>query len=295
MKKALLFMGALVAALTLASCNKEGGKDVVNGTDPSSICKENLVAYFPFDGKATETITKTEPKTTGPAVKYTKGRRGQALQGAENGYLDYSLPELGKSLKGFTFAMWLTEPVRNEAPIPSFFQLLSNDFWGDIAFVTDRRPDALAVKTFFRTYNGADFAGDRWLTTDGKLDEQYIWGAAFPVNSWFHIAVSYDAATSEVHTYVNGACVDPTMVNGDGAPVYNPACVKFGDAGPMGELSINSVELLINGWKQKIFDGATDEWMGWMQGAMDEFRIYNKGLSAAEVKELFKAEVSQVK
>lgn len=292
--KRILFVAA--AILAMVACNKENGSNGGNkGTDPSTIAKESLVAYFPFDGAATETINKIEPKQTGKGVSYTKGRRGQALQGAENGYLLYET-ELGAKLGSLSVAMWLNEPLRNEAPVPSFLQLIGNDFWGDFSFVTDRRPDdVIAYKWFFRTY-GADggAAGDKWVTTDGKLGDDYIWGSAFPASAWNHVVFTYDAATSQYNVYINGASVLPTATNEEGGLLVDPNCVKF-DGSALGALNGLSGKILINGWKQKCFDGAQDEWMGWMEGQMDELRIYNKALTAAEVTDLFKAEVSQVK
>lgn len=291
--KKVLFVAAAIFAMV--ACNKENGENGGNkGTDPSTIAKESLVAYFPFDGAATETISKLEPSQKGAGVSYVKGRRGQALQGAENGYLLYET-SLGSKIGSVSVAMWLNEPVRNDAPVPSFFQFIGSDFWGDICFVTDRRPDdTIAPKWFFRTYADGAPAGDKWVTTDGKYNDEYIWGSAFPASAWNHIVFTYDAATSQYNVYVNGASVLPTATNEDGALLVDPNCVKF-DASALGEVKGVSDKLLINGWKQKCFDGAEDEWMGWMQGQMDELRVYNKALSAAEVLELFKAEVSQVK
>lgn len=288
MKKSL-FVCVLAAAALLASCkddNKNNGPEV-KGTDPSSIAKESLIAYFPFDGNATETIAKLEPTQKGEGVKYGAGRRGQALEGAEKGYLLYDT-DMASKMGSFSVALWLKEPQRNDAPVPSFLQFISNDFWGDVCFVTDRRDDGfLAPKWFLRSYEGDAPCGDKWITTDGKVEDEYVWGGAFPADTWSHYIFTYNGETSTFDVFVNGVSVLPEA--------FDPNCVKFNEGGALGKLNLASRKLLINGWKQKCFEGAEDEWMGWVEGSMDELRIYSKALSADEAKELFAAEVSQVK
>jgi hypothetical protein len=51
-------------------------------------------------------------------------------------------------------------------------------------------------------------------------------------------------------------------------------------------------KLIIGGWLTKVMDNATDAWMGWYKGNIDELRIYNAGLSSTRVKNLYDAEVS---
>jgi len=52
--------------------------------------------------------------------------------------------------------------------------------------------------------------------------------------------------------------------------------------------------MVIGGWLTKILDNPTDNWMGWFKGNLDELRVYDKGLTATEVKNLYDAEVTQI-
>lgn len=284
MKKIFMLAAAAVAACTMfASCEKNGGKNEDDGKiDPSTIASADLVAYFPFDGSAVEAISNKTATKTGEGVKYTKGRRGQAFQGAENGYLIFDLPQLNK-MSSFSVAAWMNQPTipQSQAPVPCYLSFLNSDnFWNDFAISIDRRDDdALTYKLYWKseTY-------DVWKASNGKTDELWDWGMAYPAGRWSHIIWSYDEKTSEFHTFVNG--VDVTPEN------YIP--VVANDE-PAGAIKFHAfTQILINGWRQKVLENATDEWMGWMNGQMDELRIYKKGLDAKEAKDLYDAEISQL-
>lgn len=284
MKKIFSMMAASAAAIAvLASCNNGNQSGIDDGKiDPSTIASDALVAYIPFDGSAVEALSKTEASEKGSAVSYVNGRRGKCLQGAENGYLIFNLPQLNK-MSSFSISMWINQPTvpSSQAPVPCYISFLnSENFWNDLAIVTDRRDDDfIAYKLYWKseTY-------DVWKTSDGKTDDAYDWGMAYPANRWTHIIWSYDENTSEFHAFVNGVDVTPE----------NYVAVLANDA-PAGAITFHPfTQVLINGWSQKVLEGATDEWMGWMNGQMDELRIYNKGLNATEAKNLYDAEISQL-
>ena len=50
----------------------------------------------------------------------------------------------------------------------------------------------------------------------------------------------------------------------------------------------SAYKLILGGWnKHGGSDGPTDDWIRTFSGAMDQFRLYGKALSAAEVSALF--------
>lgn len=128
------------------------------------------------------------------------------------------------------------------------------------------------------TINSASRQGGstQWLA-DG------FWKKFIP-NTWQHLTLSYDGATSQFSVYINGVLYperSKVLKNATGQNVGN---LTFTEADKM----------VIGGWLTKILDNATDAWMGWFKGNLDEFRVYDKGLTATEVKNLYDAEVTQI-
>jgi hypothetical protein len=73
--------------------------------------------------------------------------------------------------------------------------------------------------------------------------------------------------------------------------------LKGPNGNPAGALTFSNPDYLtIGAWLTKVVDvpAATDAWMGWFKGNLDELRIYNHGLSATRVKNLYDAEITQL-
>lgn len=289
MKKFYVF-GAAALALCAISCNKENnGPDTPNGKPEINVAKEALVAYLPFENEAAGTTGLTladKGKTT--EANFVEGRTGKCFQGGENQYLIYNIPADSpiRTMKGFTYSAWVNQPEipQSQAPVPMYFQLANLDkdtpdhFWGNIAFAVDRTEEGagyLTYKTCFR--HGQD--GAIWKTWNGD------YGECFPAGRWNHLVFSYNNETSEFHVYVNGADVTPESA---------VACV-MGEK-PAGDLEfIGADQIVIGAWLPKILDGATDEWMGWMEKSqIDEFRLYSRALTTDEVSQLYRAEVANI-
>ena len=275
--KKILFAAIILAAGILTSCNKDKQKEVdpyEGKTNPSTICADNLIAHFPFDGNAKELINNLEPTTKGTGVAYEKGRRGQAYKGAAKNELIYDAQAIKgmANLKDFSFAFWFKHAAvpQSQAPTPWFFGLTNKDaFWGQLAFVLDRggldNTDSLAVKVAIN--------GDMWA--------EYGLNEAFPANRWIHVVGSFkyvDETLQTIDMYVNGAPVESLHRNFEERPQTDFS---------------TSTMLLFGQWRQKL-EGATDEWMGDMDGDLDEVRLYNAALTAAQAKALYDAEISVI-
>ena len=274
--KKILFAAVILAAGFLASCNNKGPVDPYEGkTNPSTICQANLIAHFPFDGAATELINNIEPKTVGTGVAYEKGRRGQAFKGAAKNELVYETSKIPAiaNLKDFSFACWFKHQAipQSQAPVPYLFGLTNEtDFWGQLAFVLDRggldNTDSLAVKVAIN--------GDMWA--------EYGLQSVFPANRWIHVVASFKYVDEKLQTidmYVNGAPVDELHRDFIERPVTDFS---------------KSTMILFGQWRQKALEGATDEWMGDMDGDLDEVRLYNIALTAEEAKALYDAEITVI-
>jgi len=278
----VLFLGAaLMTGFYLTSCDS-GNNNTVNKVDPSTIATTNLVAYFPFDNNATESISNLTPSVQ-PLVTYVTGRRGKAYQGAEGAHLLYTLPQASKlkTLTSFSVAMWFKSPLVTGDPEPIIFQIGKSDdlFWGNLTLALNRltaTADSLQLKAFFLK-TGAEWSGQH-ISYSNPM---------FQVNQWMHLVFEYDAATSKYIIYK------------DGVKVVTNTGIEDRKAGPtgtaLGSLSFANADVInIGAWRPKTEGTATDAWMGWFKGNLDELRVYDKALSATEAKALYDAEVSQI-
>ncbi len=276
--KKILFAAVILAAGFLASCNNNKGPvDPYEGkTNPSTICQANLIAHFPFDGAATELINNIEPKTVGTGVAYEKGRRGQAYKGAAKNELVYDAAAIKgvKEMKDFSFACWFKHQAvpQSQVPVPWLFGFTKvEDFWGQLAVTLDRAgedaTDSLRIKVAVN--------GNRWA--DSNLHPSLI------ANRWMHIVgvvKNVDDTLQTMDMYVNGAPVE--SLHWDFANVPDP-------------IDFSQAEVLLFGqWGPRILNGATDEWMGDMDGDLDEVRLYNIALTAEEAKALYDAEITVI-
>jgi hypothetical protein len=281
----LLSAVVLVSGITLSSCSKDDDPNA-GKTDPSTIATTNLIAYFPFDGNATEKIASLTPSVE-TAVTYVTGRRGQAYQGAELAHLLYTLPAASKmkTLTSFSVAMWIKSPLVTGDPEITIFEIGKSDdlFWGNLKLGLLRlnaTADSLNFKTFFLK-NGAVWSGQHIGYSDNL----------FLVNKWMHIVFMYDENTSKFEIYKDGVKV----VTNDGVENRWAAGDDVVPRPKLGALSfLNADKLNIGAWRPKSENSATDAWMGWFLGNLDELRVYNKALSATDVKALYDAEVTWV-
>lgn len=291
MKDRIKITGALMIAMMimmssmLTSCNKDGDPDD-GKIDPGTIATTNLVAYFPFDGNGTEEIANLTP-TLQPNVTYVAGRRGQAYQGANMAHLLYTLPATSKlkTLTSFSVAMWIKSPLVTGDPEITLFEIGKSDdfFWGNLKLGLLRlnaTADSLNFKAFFLK-NGAVWSGQHISYSD----------PLFPINMWMHMVFQYDQTTSKFMIYKDGV----KIVTNEGVENRWAAGDDVVPRPPLGPLAFaNADKINIGAWRPKTEGTATDAWMGWFLGNMDELRVYDKALTAAEVKALYDAEVTQI-
>jgi hypothetical protein len=119
--------------------------------------------------------------------------------------------------------------------------------------------------------NNAPFV-EHWIepANDFRPDDMY--------NGWRHIAWTYDAATSKVGWFING---DKRTL-----PPNAEDRKADGTGTPLGALNFkNATKFVIGAFQNQL--GAPfntpEPWMLPYTGALDEFRVYNKALSAQEI------------
>jgi hypothetical protein len=301
MKKNNLISGVAVVALILGmsftSCTSSNTPTGSKGTDPSTIATADLVAYFPFNGNGKDSITGMAPVTSAN-VTYATAQRKSGFQGNNVGYFLYNLPTTSKlrTLQAFAVAMWINEPQipAETAPVPMILQITNDDdyFWGNLTLSQDRMGtlaapvDSLGLKAVFHSQTAV------W-------NNQFITFAnpAIKAAKWTHLIYQYDNVSSTFTVYVNGA-----KLTGAGptswALRYADAKPATGVQPPFGNMVFNKPSQLIlgGGWATKIIQtpAATDTWMGWFNGTMDELRIYDRALTDTEAHALYAAEVTQL-
>lgn len=229
-------------------------------TSSAEIGAGSLVGYWAFDGSYIDSVSKTA--ATGVGTTFVGGFKGQALQGADKGYAISDLPAAVKSLNSFTLSYWLKTPQNTTGILAPLVISRSDQFWGALDMFIENGSTATSgnLKVHF---NGQS---EVWFT-NGFLSN--------PWNSWINIALTYNAATSTFILYQGGNAVASTTVAGLGNLVFPATATKiiFGTEQFQTTPSLGTA-------------GGTQSWASYLTGQMDEVRIYNKALSAAELQAL---------
>jgi hypothetical protein len=107
-------------------------------------------------------------------------------------------------------------------------------------------------------------------------------------DKWFHIVALYKKSSSTMEFYANGKFVAADTVYAGPKPAIGLqpllGSIKFKN---------DMTKILFGAWPQQIA-GTPEGWMTYYKGMLDEFRVYNKALSQAEITSLYNAEVTQI-
>lgn len=288
--KKILFIAAAVAAVMAVSCGKDPQKE--DKTGGVSVAAENLVAYFPLDSQeAAITLGAgvTFAELGGKGEFTAAGARGGCYQNAtadheKQAYLKLNVPQnFLKNLTSFTVGAWVNAPTQRGGIVT--FDGGSDANWGAWDLFLDGG-DA----------NGTTLKG--YLFNNGTE-----WGGFYPSyngpevaqNKWIYLTYTYDEATSYANLFVNGVLVGPKDDDGNilGTNLCwaGPADAE-GNQAKLGKLNLSEVSCLyIGAFASRETGKSSETWLSYFAGKIDEIRIFNKGLSEAEVKALFQAEV----
>ncbi len=287
-KKAIVaFSAMLFAGLVFTQCTKpETDDDFPAGNPPpveggfvnsNDIAPTNLVAHFPFEGNVADVKGAVTGGTASGTTSFVEGRKGQAYQGSTNGFIGYSNPGPLAGLTSFTVSLWINT-AKHDGGAQGVFTLAKQDgsFWGNF-FMMIEGNNSPENKMFMKLHfekNTVPFV-EHWIEPFGDFrpDDMY--------NGWRHIAWTYDAATSKVGFYINGQKKD--------LPPGADERKADGAGTLLGGLSFkNATKFVIGGMQNHL--GAPfntpEPWMLNYTGKLDEFRIYNKVLSAQEISAL---------
>lgn len=270
--KATLLLGGLLT-MSLSGCYEKFDPKsyapalTIGGFSSSSeIGKANLVGYWPFDGDYADKVSNKAGTPTG--TTFVNGLKGQAMKGAQKGYMLFDPTDAILKMQSFTLGYWVNSQSTTAAGgiIGLVGLSQSNGFWGNI-------------ETFFEnggSGNGGIFKAhiqngtkDAWVTKEGIINLY---------NSWNHIALSYDAATSTFTLYVNGSKAATSTVTNFGALTWNkPGKMVFGTVQFQTDPSLTS-------------EATSQSWASYLTGALDEVRLYNAALTDDQINALVKLE-----
>ncbi|MEO7962041.1 MAG: LamG domain-containing protein [Ginsengibacter sp.] len=247
-------------------------KELILDPPPPPLTFFDEKSYWPFDVNTRDTGA-YKLETTAKGVTFTPGvTDGQAAQIGSGGYLLISNLNDGLKQPGsLSVAFWMkgVGPVKDGAQ--GVFAIANNaEFWGNFEMFleNDDNGDEAFLKLHMFNSGAPDGKGEQW--NEIKIPDA--------LNKWTHIAVTYDAATSQLTMYANG---QPTAINH-----------KVLDGGNYGPLKFANVSGMVLGsyafqTNPSLTTHGPESWAKSFNGALDQFRIYNTPLSAAEVNNLY--------
>ena len=233
-------------------------------TSAREIAPTSLVGYWSFNGSlvdSTSNVAGTNGGTT-----FINGIKGQAIQTTGNSYVVFNTGSAIQNLHSFTVSSWVNAP-QNTTGIAGVLDIAnSNSFWGNLTIFFENGGSANSGNLKIRTNNNG---ADAWLGNYAITD---------PWNKWINIAVTYDAATSTFKVFVNGSKIATQTQAGYGPLMFqNASKMVFGTVQFQTTPSLTTTH-------------GTEPWASYLNGQMDEVRIYNIALSESEVGSLVKLE-----
>jgi hypothetical protein len=279
LKKIISGNGMMVLAICLAftSCQKMNRPALGDFTKDANPPGGPLKFYAAFDGTTADPLMNAVDSIRANFAAdnpYTSvdGIRGKGVKAVNKKFIRYAKPnDWATTSKSFTIAFWYRRDGQthnntgtNGPEYPISFKS-SNGHWsgGSMFLILEGNNAACAVKLMIADKNVNDnwFTWENGNTIAGLLD-----------NRWHQMSLVYSAATSGVTLYVDG--------------VANSIVPKWGTHGDINIDDSKISEMRIGSGPGTGYD--TDDWLSssW-KGDLDQFRMYNTALSAAEVQGLF--------
>ncbi|MFV8370694.1 LamG-like jellyroll fold domain-containing protein [Flavobacterium sp. LB2R40] len=317
-KYTIIFATVLVSQF-FVSCNQDSIDTVnspiayepIGGFESSdAIAAGNLVTKLSFDNNLTDSKNNLTG-FMGTNVGYATGIKGNAYSGSssQERYAVANATQAITSLNNFTVSFWMNTANTVDPATPGvgkgaqgiFSIVRPLEFWGGLNLYLENPdnnfPNRLRLKLGIE--NGR--AGVAWKGQGAimNLDNS--------LNQWIHVVFTYNAATSIISAYVNGAlCANlggfpyaPATGTAGVAPLFadNPGDInninnapKYGNfqmTGTNGKVVIGTHQFETT---PSLNNGSQEGWATSFAGLLDEFRIYNVALSINEISALNKLE-----
>lgn len=264
---------ALLSVLCLAmSCQKMDRPPFGDYKKDPAGAGGDLKLYMAFDGTEVDSIRAMfgTPKN----VTYVDGINGKALKGATNGWVEYPSPSIASNLKAFSYSMWLKTEKHDGGAQNVFMIANSTDFWGNVFMLIEGNNSPTDNSMLIKFHFGDQNPGGQWVefTNANRLPDMY--------GAWKHLVFTYDPGTSKFNTYLNGAKLNMPASITDRKSGANPLGSSFTYSGIS--------KFVIGAFQQHVgIKSPADSWMLPYTGLLDQFRIYGKALTDAEVTALY--------
>lgn len=227
------------------------------GTSASLNAVDSIRANFPSDNPLTS----------------VDGVRGKAVQGVDGKAINFPSANDFKNATSFTISFWAKRAINTRTEF--YFSLKDDSYGWSHSSIFMMIEHATATDATVKVG-----LMDQWLEFAGgnKMKRPIFDG------NWHHWALVYDETTSKLSYYFDGAIVSE-------APPQATDVKK--DGNPRGKLDLTqSNNLIIGGWNKHAGQtGPTDDWVGSFGGALDQFRMYDKVMTAAEIAALYNAKM----
>jgi hypothetical protein len=220
----------------------------------------SLVGWWTFDeGQGGTALDWSGHENHGAFVgdpQWAAGQDGGALQfGGSGDYVGISFsPEL--SLNDFTVSAWV-----NIAARPGTFGILGTRVGSDNTF---------DVKVMATEIHGDIGDGSAWIDTSIDIESDHMGSNGQPgdltVDTWYMIAYVIDNAGQQVLLYLDGDLKRTIAISGTPVLMESGQSMRIGHTGTGGE---------------------------WMNGLIDDVRIYNKALTAEEIQVAMRGDLTR--
>lgn len=249
----------------------------------------NLVAYWPLDGNGTESKSNTAPTTT-VGTTFVAGAKGEAANFAA-GYMVYpSIAALATSSGSMTISAWgkISNNKTDVSATASCILTLTrpgSDWAGNVNLIleTSQREasnDSIQVKGLVKikkadgSENGQDVVN--MIKQEPWMDAAHSWAPNKVGGQWAQYVIVWNGTAGTFKIWVNGVEISnnawEVRNGGDSLPLsfFTPTYPVIGAFGNVATTS--------------------DTWNKPLTGQLDEIRIWNKALTAADINSLYELE-----
>lgn len=262
----IIFLLACAAGTACQKLDRPGMPDYKKDPDnPGGILK----FYTAFDNTEVDSIKANFG--TAKNATYVDGVTGKAYKGASNAYITYPSANEFAQATSFTISFWMKKTPHASGAEFVFALPTTSGIWHKsecFLLIEDANQSsaALMAAKFMIQDQWFEFTGDQRLKN--ILNDQ-----------WHHLAFTYDETSSKLTTYIDGNALT-------GLPERLTDVKKAG--APRGKLSFDKVSgFVIGGPAARALNATPDDWMASYTGSLDQFRIYNKAMNAAEITALY--------
>jgi len=285
----ILYAAVIIPGL-LVSCTKENPNHLpsvspsdfegkIEGFDSSGeIAPDNLVAYWSFDGTKMESISGVDATSSANDSYIDAGVRGKGLK-LNSGYVYYGnqIQSLTK-LKSFTVSEWVQIVNNGSTPTLTFTLTRPGQLFGAINFLleTGQHPASdLTDLVVHPTYAAVDGGTQDNLNANWEPDGPgTYYSPTIGMDKWVNLMITYDSASVIFQIYANGQRIGTTSYQQRGTAYFKAPSAS---------------DVIIGGWYNNIpgKEVSGDTWTVPMVGNIDEIRVYNTVLGAADIKALY--------